>query len=832
MQYTNLILLPIAAAVVCYVFMGFLLKKFKITSSGYAALVIGLMGTWALTAALEMIFVSYEVKLFIIRIAYVSFTMLMPSWTIFIVKYTTRTSKKTVTFLAVFLYAIFGIFLMFQWFNPNDLFYVSSKIEMIGGDAVFVAEYGILFWVYTVSSYVLVLLAALWMIVSHRKYGLRPRQVITTFAGIFSPIVLNILYVLRVVPYDLTSAGFIVSCVSLFFLYKDEFFAGLPLSRQNAFEAIPVGFVILNSSGKVLEINSHMMEMLCVNTYPKPFASACKIIESWFKEDDKLGMPSFVQSFNHPSRGKLYYRVMVSKSKATAVRTTKEYSILIVQDETTLNTVNQRVQFLERYDDSTGLYNRQYFFNLFDQMLERCVFNSTSLALVTSSIVNYQDISYVYGNEFANHMLHRIGEILNENIRAGDVVCRFSTNEICILLSFENSVLSVKDRCETTMKRIYESFKEPITVNGIKITVKLHSGIAFAPQHALNSSKLVSLAQMARNTISPSVKYPFNYFHEESGTNYSRRIQLEQDLGYALEKQELFVVYQPQVDLRDGRVVGVEALVRWQHPVFGIVPPVEFITIAEENKFINEIGIFVIETAIKQICEWKEDGIDNIKIGINVSLTQLANPNFSREVLDLIAQYGVNPSNMELEITESVAMLPDVISLGHLPKLRQAGVRVAMDDFGMGHSSLSYIKNFEIDTLKIDRVLSCDILTNTASVAMIKSVAMLCEAMGLNTVVEFVEYPAQLKILEDLQCFIVQGYVFSPALNGDACTAYIKNSNNMIKINAPNDVLKEAEANIEIKQKEVKEAKPKQTKAKTTTSKSTKSPKTKTSTKE
>lgn len=772
MQFTVLIPLLLLTAAICVAVMFYLIKKLRVVSSGIAIALVGAMVIWAVTSAVENMVIPVDQKLFAANIGYIAYALMPPLWILFVLSYVSR-KPQWKNPIVISLFVLFGLFILCNWTNPGNLFYTSVGLTETGGLYHFSAEYGPLFWIYIAFSYSAVIGMLVLLSIYQIRGRLKRRNTTFIIIAVVLPIIFNILYVADVTVWDATALCFIVSIVMLLLLYKGEFFAGLPLSHKTVIDEMGTGYVLIGSDLRVVEMNAAAKYMLYISGENENEQAQNTIFSKWRIDLQSVDLTSTVQTLVDPAHISHYYRVSVNRLRAGGGRC--DYALLI-QDETALFNAKERMLYLERYDESTELYNRKYFTELLDKEIEKSKSGATqTTVLVSIAVMNYSDCCYFYGNDFGNMMVSSISRAIKEIVRSEDAISRFALDEICIFMKFDIAA-GLTERIEVMMERIFKRFAENIDVGGLKADAKLNIGIAFAPQHADTSEKLIALAGYARKNVSRHMKYRYSIYHEFAGDNYNRTLRLEHDLATAVERGELYLMYQPQVDIISGHVVGAEALLRWTHPELGAIVPVDFIPIAEECGLIREIGMWVIRGAVAQLKIWQDAGLTNLKVSVNISLTQLADESFSGKVLEIVEESGIDPSKFELEITESLALFPEAMRYGHLQKLRSRKIRIAMDDFGMGHSSLAYIKQFELDTIKIDRALTVDILSNSASVAMIRSVRMLCKSLGLETIIEFIEHPEQLPLLRELDCNIVQGYVYSPPISAEACTRYVKNS--------------------------------------------------------
>lgn len=771
MQFNVTVPLLFITSAICLTVLLYLVKKLRAVSSGIAVLIIVMMIVWALTSAVENMVVSLEGKLFVTHIAYIAYALMPPFWFLFVLTYVTRSPQWKNPFI-IGMFAIFAIFILCNWINPGNLFYTATSVVARDGLFYFKADYGPLFWIYTVCSYSVVVIMLVFLLLYRKSGRIKINNVAFILISVLLPILINMLYIFGVMVWDATGLGFSVSSICFLLLYKGEFFAGLPLSHKTVIDEMGTGYILMDGDKRVVEMNAAAKAMLFIGGDNENEAAQQVLLHKWRLDPASADSANTVQQLGG-AEGLRYYRVSVNRINAGGKKS--DYALLL-HDETPLFNAKERMLYLERYDESTELYSRKYFLELIDKEIDKCKSGAVqTVVLVCISVMNYNDCCYFYGNDFGNLMIHGISRAIKDIIRSEDAISRYSLDEIYLFMKFD-SFRGLAERVDVTMERIFKRFEAPVEAGGIRFEAKLSIGIAYAPQHADTSNKLINMACMAKRNISRFLKYRYNIYHENTGDSYNRTMRLDRDMHSAIGSGELYLMYQPQVDTLTGRAVGAEALLRWTHPELGLISPVDFIPIAEDNGMIVELGEWVAGEAVAQLKRWHDMGLTDLKVSANVSLNQLTDEHFSEKIINIVDAAGVDATKLELEITESLALFPEAMKHGHLQKLRARGIRIAMDDFGMGHSSLAYIKEFELDTIKIDRALSCDVMTNNTSVAMIRSVSMLCKSLGLTTIVEYIETPDQVECLKSLGCFTVQGYVYAPPLLPKACTTYILNS--------------------------------------------------------
>jgi predicted signal transduction protein with EAL and GGDEF domain len=308
--------------------------------------------------------------------------------------------------------------------------------------------------------------------------------------------------------------------------------------------------------------------------------------------------------------------------------------------------------------------------------------------------------------------------------------------------------------------RLIRAIGEPCDINGHVLHSTPSIGISLYPEDGLDAQALIRNADTAMYYAKANGRNNYKFFVEPMNEAANKRLHLESELWRALSENQLVLHYQPQIDLLSGKVVGVEALVRWHHPQRGLIPPAEFIPVAEECGLILPLGHWVLRTACRQVRAWLDAGIDMGEMAVNISAHQFRQPDFAQTVQAVLAETGVPGERLELEITESTVMhgVDDAIQM--LAKLKAMGVRLAIDDFGTGYSSLAYLRRFPIDRLKIDRSFLADVDTDKDAAALVTSIVLLGRSLGLQLVAEGVENFAQAEFLRTLECERVQGFHF------------------------------------------------------------------------
>jgi predicted signal transduction protein with EAL and GGDEF domain len=340
-------------------------------------------------------------------------------------------------------------------------------------------------------------------------------------------------------------------------------------------------------------------------------------------------------------------------------------------------------------------------------------------------------------------------------VKQTDFVARLGGDEFAVVQT------AIKDRLEVSdlVARIYRSIREPYECLGHRVATDASIGIALAPQHGGDLDQLLKNADLAMYAAKAAGRRTSRFFEPEMDARVKARRILEMDLRQAIIDGGLEVYYQPCVSLADNKITGCEALLRWRHPERGMIPPSEFIPVAEETGLISELGKWVLTTACLEAATWP----GHIKLAVNVSPIQFKDDTFALKVVAALAASGLPASRLELEITEAVLIRDDETALAILHQLRATGVRIALDDFGTGYSSLSYLQRFPFDKIKIDRCFVSDIADPNGSSSIVRAVVSIAAARNITTTAEGVETEEQRSLLQTFGCTEMQGYLFSPA---------------------------------------------------------------------
>ncbi|MBU3017126.1 EAL domain-containing protein [Paraglaciecola agarilytica] len=435
-----------------------------------------------------------------------------------------------------------------------------------------------------------------------------------------------------------------------------------------------------------------------------------------------------------------------------------------------LVTQQQELHQLAFYDSLTGLPNRQYLMQDLQRFLAMAERNNYQAAMLFIDLDRFKRINDTMGHSYGDKLLRKVAHRLQANLRDSDTFARvgseqssqepqlssFGGDEFTIFLSRLND----PNEAMLVAERVIRSFSTPFQLEQFEVVVTPSIGISMFPNDGDNAETLLKNADTAMYFAKQSGRCCYKFYQDSMNAKAAARLQLEQDLRRALKSDEIVPFYQPQICAQSGRIVGVEALVRWLPAKGGIIPPDEFIPIAEETGLINELGRLVLERGCYQAKQWFDEG-NPVRMAINVSAHQFRQLDFTQVVADVLQQCGLAPELLELELTESVIMSDAEENIARLIELKALGISLAVDDFGTGYSSLSYLKRFPIDILKIDRSFMCDVNSAPDDLAIVEAILALAESLKLGVIAEGIEYGSQIAILKNTNQLLLQGYLFS-----------------------------------------------------------------------
>jgi len=436
-----------------------------------------------------------------------------------------------------------------------------------------------------------------------------------------------------------------------------------------------------------------------------------------------------------------------------------------------LSTALAMIRQLATHDSLTGLPNRALFTESLTRALARADRHGWPVALLFMDLDRFKNLNDTLGHQLGDEALKEAARRLNSCIRESDVSARLGGDEFVLLVEeYEGPTVLIE-----IAERILAAIYQPLALGGHEINLSVSIGICTYPADARDANALLSNADIALYQAKEQGRNRYRFYSPRHNAHTVERLALETGLRYAIERDELVLLYQPKIGIASGRIVGVEALVRWQHPELGLLRPDRFIPLAEETGLIAPIGLWVLRTACAQARAWREAGMP-MPVAVNLSARQFHDGRLVADIAAILAAAGLEPGDLELEITESTVMQNPEQAVTLMEELRRLGVRLAMDDFGIGYSSIGHLKRFPIDSLKLDRTFVRDLPDDVNDVAITRAVIAMAHALSILVVAEGVEHEAQLDLLRTEGCDQYQGYYCQPPLTESELVRFVRAS--------------------------------------------------------
>lgn len=445
--------------------------------------------------------------------------------------------------------------------------------------------------------------------------------------------------------------------------------------------------------------------------------------------------------------------------------------VLVMRDVTERKQWEQTIFHLAYHDTLTELPNRRLFIDRLRKEVYQAKRFQSQLAVMFLDVDRFKQINDSWGHEVGDVILAEIAKRIKQCLGTNDVVARLGGDEFTILLPH----ISGRHEVDQVAQKIRDRLEEPLEVNGRQHNLSCSMGIAVFPSDGREADELLKRADMALYFVKERGRNGFEFFHPSIEEKSLERILLENELRKAMEHEHFHIDYQPKYALPTGKLVGAEALVRWNHPELGRIPPNKFIPIAEETGLIVPIGEWILRRACEQNRAWQAQGYPPFRVSVNLSVRQFYQPDLVEKIRGILEDTGLDPQWLELEITESIfADMDNAVPI--LQTIRDLGVHISIDDFGTGYSSFSYVKHLPVDTLKIDASFIRDVHTNKESQAIVRAILTIAQTLHLNVIAEGVEREEQLAFLHEEGCSEGQGYLFSKPIPRQDIEALLKAS--------------------------------------------------------
>jgi diguanylate cyclase (GGDEF)-like protein/PAS domain S-box-containing protein len=438
----------------------------------------------------------------------------------------------------------------------------------------------------------------------------------------------------------------------------------------------------------------------------------------------------------------------------------------VIQDISERKVAQARIERLAQFDSLTGLPNRTLFNDRLAQTLTLAKRNRWIAGIVFVDLDRFKAVNDTYGHGAGDKLLKEVGQRLQECIRSGDTAGRLAGDEFAVALS----TLAKAEDADLVAQKIIAALARPVDVGGAQAIVTASLGIALYPVDGEDPDELLRNADTAMYRAKEKGRNAYQSYTPEMNERVAERLRMETELRGALERGEFVLHFQPKANLASGEISGFEALLRWQHPQRGLVPPQQFIPILEDIGLIIPVGEWVLRAACTQIKRWQAEGFGPRPIAVNVSVRQFQREGFDAVLSQILAESKIDPALLELEVTESMLMTNTEEAARTLGKLRLPGVQISLDDFGTGYSSLAYLRSLPVDTLKIDRAFIRDVASDPDAAAIVLAMIALAHGISLKVVAEGVETEAQLNFLRLRGCDEMQGYYFARPMPASECS--------------------------------------------------------------
>lgn len=459
-------------------------------------------------------------------------------------------------------------------------------------------------------------------------------------------------------------------------------------------------------------------------------------------------------------KGGEIYPVWLSISLVRDKRGNPEYHIASFSDITERKQQEAQIEHLAFHDLLTGLPNRRLLIDRIQVAIAQAARDANGLALLFVDLDRFKTINDSLGHQAGDQLLRLVGERLKSWVRSGDTVSRVGGDEFIVLCPDCDS----PEGASSLGDKLLGAIAQPYQIGDTELVITASIGIALYPDNGADANSLIGNADVAMYLAKENDRNNYQFYSPELNARNLERLQMELRLRHALEEGEFLLYFQPQIDARDGKIVGAEALIRWLEPELGLIPPGRFIPLAEETGQIQAIGEWVLQQSCRHLKKWQEMGLTNLPIAINISARQFKQSSFVDTIGQTMAEHELPAHLLELELTESMLMKDVPQTTAKLNQLKKMGFRISIDDFGTGFSSLNYLRHFPLDVLKIDQSFVRELFDEGAALAIIESIIALARSLGMRTVAEGVETAEQRAILESSGCDILQGYLISRPL--------------------------------------------------------------------
>ncbi|WP_016948881.1 bifunctional diguanylate cyclase/phosphodiesterase [Anabaena sp. PCC 7108] len=548
--------------------------------------------------------------------------------------------------------------------------------------------------------------------------------------------------------------------------------------QQVTLESTTDGILIVDNLGKILAYNQNFLEMWHFSKFLIESENYSQILRLAIKQLENPKhylhiLKEFSQNPDTKMTETIFFKdgtVLEAYSQLTYISEKKIGRVWSFRNITAEKLASDIVNYQRLYDSLTNLPNRKLFKKILIATLAK-VHKNSKLAVCFLDLDRFKKINETLGYALGDKLLQMVAQRLNECLREGDIVARWGGDEFTILLP---EISDIKD-VNLIQEQIFSAFKQGFKIENHHFNITPSIGIAIYPLHGEDAETLIKNADAALYCVQSQGRNNYGLYQTSINSQASELFMLENSLYNALERQELQVYYQPQINSSTGEITKMEALLRWQHPEIGLISPANFIPIAEETGLILPISEWVLKTACLQTKVWQSDlNLPSLSIAVNLSTRQFQQPNLVAMIQQILSETKLKTKYLELELTETAAMQDVELTKQILSELGDIGITISIDDFGTGYSSLSYLQDFPIHSLKIDRSFVCNLTNSNSDSAIITAIIALANELNLAVVAEGVETEEQFELLRLLNCEVMQGYLFSYPLSAEDATSMLK----------------------------------------------------------
>ncbi|MFH0915013.1 MAG: EAL domain-containing protein [bacterium] len=731
---------------------------------------------WSASGALELAAVGLRSKLFWADLQYLFIVSMPVAWLVMALAYTGRRSWSTRGNLLL-LSIVPLVSLALMWTNGlHHLMRTEAWLDTSASYAVVGRTFGPWFWLHSGYSYIVTVVAAAFLIGAIRAAPPRYRgQPTAVLVGVSMPLVWNMVYVFApgILPlHDFTPAVLgSATIVVAWGLFRFRLFALVPVARRALVENMTDALLVLDEAGRVVDLNAAAQRLIgrpaarilsrplaeTWEAWPRlaaPYAAGVDQTEfSWGENDDHRHFE--VKSSHITKRDQILGR------------------LLVIRDVTERALMEESLRQQAVTDSLTGLPNRTLFMAKLDGAVRHARRHADALfAVIVLDLDNFKLINDSIGHLAGDVLLESVAVKLKRCVREVDTVARMGGDEFMILL---NEISSTRDVLPV-LERIQEELHAPVRFRQQEMFTSASLGVVIWEDSYRGPEDLLRAADTAMYQAKEAGRACYRIFDEEMHKSVLRTMSIETDLRTAIRQRDFSLAYQPSVDLKTGTITSLEALVRWRHPRRGTVFPDEFITVAENSGLIVPLGVLALEEVCGQLSRWRAPGnpAAGLPVSLNLSPRQLTETDFVRDVIQRLDEWRVSPESLVLELTET-ALIRDPLKSKHvMQELRRIGIRLCLDDFGTGWSSLLHLTTFPVQEIKIDRSFISKIAHNNTELEIVRSITALAHTLGLTVTGEGIEYSEQWRLLEALGCDNGEGYYIGRPMAPEELLDYLE----------------------------------------------------------